>query len=145
MDEVHGRRVRWFRAGPVVLVGLAVGLSACGDGTAAAGADLEGKTFVSTDVAGHELVPGSEVKVIFQSDRISVQAGCNTLNGGATWDSGVLVVAVPMARTMMACDDDLSRQDDWLEALLTSEPALSLDGSTLVLGDSAEGLTLEEQ
>ena len=145
MDVVRRPRARWFRVGPVVLVGLAAVLSACGEGTAAGGADLEGRTFVSTGVAGHELVPGSEVQVIFQSDRISVQAGCNTLNGGATWEGDVLVVAQPMARTMMACDDDLSRQDDWLEALLTSEPALSLDGSTLVIGDSAEGLTLEEQ
>lgn len=132
-------------AGSLVLLGMVVGLSACADGTAAGGADLEGRTFVSTDVAGHELVPGSEVQVIFQTDRISVQAGCNTLNGGATWEGDVLVVAVPMAETMMACDDDLMRQDDWLVAFLTSKPALSLDGSTLVLGDSAEGLTLEEQ
>lgn len=144
MDEVR-RQVRGLRAGPVVLVGLAVGLAACGDGSTAGGADLEGRTFVSTDVAGYELVPGSEVQVIFQSDRIAVQAGCNTLNGGATWEGDVLMVAEPMARTMMACDDDLSRQDDWLEAFLMSEPALRLDGSTLVLGDSTEGLTLEEQ
>lgn len=132
-------------AGSLVLLGMVMGLAACSDGTAAGGADLEGRTFVSTDVAGHELVPGSEVQVIFQTDRISVQAGCNTLNGGATWEGDVLVVAVPMAETMMACDDDLMRQDDWLVAFLTSKPALSLDGSTLVLGDSAEGLTLEEQ
>ncbi|MCL3861900.1 META domain-containing protein [Actinotalea sp. K2] len=144
MDEVRVRD-RSLRAVPVMLMGLAMGLSACGGGSAVGGADLEGRTFVSTDVAGYELVEGTAVQVIFQSDRISVHAGCNTLNGGATWEGDVLRVAEPMAQTMMACGDDLSRQDDWLEAFLMSEPALRLDGSTLVLGDSTEGLTLEEQ
>lgn len=120
-------------------------LAACDAGTGSDDPDLAGKTFVSTQVTGHELVDGSEVRLIFQTDRISVQAGCNTLNGGATWDEGALVVTQPMARTMMACAPDLMAQDDWLEGFLTSEPALSLDGATLTLGDSTEGITLDEQ
>ena len=124
-----------------LLVG--VGTSACSEEVAAG--ELAGRTYVSVEAAGHEIAPGSEVRLIFQSDRISVNAGCNTLNGAATWDAGVLSVSPPMARTMMACTDDLSRQDDWLEAFLTSEPSLSVDGSRLVLGDDDEGLTLDAQ
>jgi heat shock protein HslJ len=45
----------------------------------------------------------------------------------------------------MACEDDLMAQDDWLATFLAFEPALRLDGSTLVLGDGDEGLTLEER
>lgn len=162
MDERHARRVvrrpapsaprRGARRGVLLLVlvlVLAPMLAACdagtGTGSAADDADLAGKTFVSTQVTGHELVDGSEVRLIFQTDRISVQAGCNTLNGGASWDEGALVVTQPMARTMMACAPELMAQDDWLEAFLTSEPALSLDGGTLTLGDTTEGITLDEQ
>ncbi|MGW6128401.1 META domain-containing protein [Cellulomonas sp. NPDC055163] len=142
---VHGRDVRGPLVGAVMLLlGLAGVLSAC-SGAAAGGADLAGKTFVSTAVAGHELVPGSEVTMTFESDRMSVNAGCNTMSGEATWQDGTLEVAEPLAATMMACPDDLTQQDEWLRTFLTSEPLLRLDGSTLELGDSDDGLTLEEQ
>jgi heat shock protein HslJ len=36
-------------------------------------------------------------------------------------------------------------QDQWLATFLTSSPALSLDGSTLTLGDDASGITLTEE
>ena len=78
-----------------------------------------------------------------RSLRISAQAGCNTLAGGATWTNGVLP-AGPLAMTMMACEDDLSAQDQWLSELLASEPAIELDGDTLVIGDDTEGITLTE-
>jgi heat shock protein HslJ len=114
-------------------------------GRAAGPLDLADRTFVSTEVVGHDLVPGTRVHVFFGEDRITVRAGCNTLLGGATWDGGVLAVAQPMGRTMMACADDLMRQDDWLDAFLTSQPALRLAGTTLTVGDSTEGIVLDEQ
>jgi heat shock protein HslJ len=139
----RGAPLAW--ASPVVLLALGTALAGCGDGAAAGGPDLEGKTFVSTEVAGHDVAAGSEVQVVFQTDRISVHAGCNTFSGESTWQDGVLVVTQPVARTMMACTDDLERQDRWIETFLASEPALRLDGRMLVLGDSEAGLTLEEQ
>jgi heat shock protein HslJ len=42
----------------------------------------------------------------------------------------------------MGCPDDLAAQDAWLTALLTSDPAMVLDGDTLRLGDAENGLTL---
>lgn len=126
-------------------LGVLVLLAAC---EATVGSDpdgLAGRTFVSSRAAGHDLVPGSEVRIIFQSDRIVVRAGCNTLSGAATWREGTLVVEQPMAHTMMACVDDLERQDDWLESFLLSSPSLRLDDGVLVLGDDDEGLALAEQ
>jgi heat shock protein HslJ len=45
---------------------------------------------------------------------------------------------------MMACDRGLEAQDQWLMELLESEPRLSLDGETLVIGTDANGMTMDE-
>lgn len=105
--------------------------------------DLSGRAFTSTEVRGHSLVDGTSVTVTFAEDTLSAQAGCNTLAGGASWADGVLT-AGPLAMTMMACEDDLSAQDQWLSEFLASEPAIELDGDTLVIGDDTEGITLTE-
>ena len=36
---------------------------------------------MSVDVTGHELVDGSEITMDFLDDAVSVNAGCNTMNG----------------------------------------------------------------
>jgi heat shock protein HslJ len=114
-------------------------------GCSGAAADLAGRSFTSTEVRGHDLVEGSTVRLTFEDGRISVQGGCNTLNGGATWEGDTLEVAEPMASTMMACEEPLMEQDQWLSSFLTSSPALEVDGDTLTLGDDTTGMTLTEQ
>jgi heat shock protein HslJ len=130
--------VLWVLVG--VVAGLALGgcASSGGSGTP----DLAGKTFSSTEVRGHQLVAGTSVSLTFEDGRVSAKAGCNTMSGSATWDTGKLVVAQPLASTMMACDEALTAQDQWLSGFLTSSPALALDGNTLTLGDNASGMTL---
>jgi heat shock protein HslJ len=64
---------------------------------------------------------------------------------GADWDDGTLEVAGELATTMMACPDGLQEQEDWLAALLTSSPAIALDGDTLIVGDDTNGMVLEER
>jgi heat shock protein HslJ len=128
-----------------VIVALVAGLllGGCGSSSGAGGTpDLAGKTFTSTEVRGTELVSGSSVTLSFEDGRISANAGCNTMNGAATWDTGKLVVTGPMASTMMACSEALTKQDQWLSSFLTSSPALTLDGDTLTLGDATSGMTL---
>ena len=125
-----------------LLVLLSIGLlTGCGGG--GEDVDLAGRAFTSTEVRGHTLVDGTSVVLTFAEDSMSAQAGCNTLAGGASWADGVLT-AGPLAMTMMACEDDLSAQDQWLSEFLASEPAIQLDGDTLVLGDDTEGMTLTE-
>lgn len=147
--ERHGGQgpCRGRRLAPV-LVATVLAVSACGGtgetGAGAGAADLAGRSFVSTGVTGHELVAGSEVRLIFSEDRVSVNAGCNTLTGAATWDDGVLAVDEHVATTQMACDDALMQQDDWLLAFLKSGPRLTVEGSTLTLGDESESLVLDE-
>ena len=125
----------------VALVPVLAALTSCSGGAA----DLAGRSFTSTEVRGHDLVEGSTITLSFEDGRISAQGGCNTLNGGATWEDDTLEVAEPMASTMMACEEPLMAQDQWLSSFLTSSPALEVDGETLTLGDDATGMTLTER
>lgn len=122
----------------VTLLGASLALSGCGDYAG----DIEGREYKSTEVRGHDLVEGSTITVTFGEGTISANAGCNTLNGSATWDDGTLEVAEPMASTMMACDEALMAQDQWLSGFLTSNPAIEIDGDEVTLGDDTTGITL---
>lgn len=114
-----------------------------GTGSDADAPPLVGRTFASTEVRGRDPVPGSTVRITFREGGLAAKAGCNTLFGSATWTGGVL--AAPMlASTMMACSPELMGQDTWLAELLQSNPALTLDASTLTLGDGGYGLVLVE-
>jgi heat shock protein HslJ len=133
----------------LALAGLT--LAACGsdddggDATtdAPTAADLSGRGFVSTDVVGYDLVAGSEITMNFLDDAVSVNAGCNTMNGGYEITDGTFV-AEQFAMTMMACDDALMAQDTWLGEFLASSPAISLDGSTLSFTGGEFTVTLDE-
>lgn len=106
--------------------------------------DLNGREFTSTEVRGHSLVEGTSVRLTFEDEAISAQAGCNTIFGGASWADGVLTSEGQLAMTMMGCDGDLAAQDQWLSDFLASEPDIALDGDTLVLGNDSDGITLTE-
>ena len=55
---------------------------ACGFGPAASPApSLTGKTYLSTDVQGVALVPGSRIQLTFTSDGVNANGGCNSLSG----------------------------------------------------------------
>ncbi len=139
------------RTALAVLAVSALVFAACGSdsdsdsgsdsGSAPTADELAGKAFTSTDVTGYELVADTEIALAFEADSISTQAGCNTQNGGYTITDGVLEVGVMMA-TMMACDEALMDQDEWLSDFLTSGPEIALDGETLTLTGSDATITL---
>jgi heat shock protein HslJ len=105
--------------------------------------DLSGRGFVSSDVTGYDLVEGSEITMNFLDDSVSVNAGCNTMNGGYEITDGTFV-AGQFAMTMMACDDPLMAQDTWLSEFLASSPTIELDGSTLSFSGDEVTITLDE-
>lgn len=115
-----------------------------GEGEGGESLDLDGRTFVAEEAHGRLLVTGTTVTLSFEDDRISAQAGCNTMTGGATWVDGTLAVPEPLAMTAMACERGLEAQDQWLSDLLTSNPSISLDGDGLKIGNDQRGLTLTE-
>lgn len=130
----------------LALAGLT--LAACGsdDSSTAdsvSAADLSERGFVSTDVTGYDLVAGSEITMNFLDDAVSVNAGCNTMNGGFEIADGTFT-AGQLAMTMMACPDPLMAQDTWLSEFLASSPQIELDGSTLTLTGDDATITLAE-
>lgn len=110
--------------------------------TAASPASLGGREFVSTEVVGFQLVPGTQISLTFDGDRLGAVAGCNQLS--STWSLQAEALVVPdVASTMMACEPPtLMDQDTWLSAFLTSEPTVMLDGDTLVLTVGGSSITL---
>ena len=132
-------------AGTLALVGCSSSDGNDGSsGDAAESQDLNGRSFISTEVKGRTLVTGTAVSLTFEDDHISAEAGCNTIFGGVTWDGGVLTTTGPLAMSKKGCERGLAAQDEWLSAFLASEPAIVLEGETLVLGDDRQGITLPE-
>ena len=126
----------------LALAGLT--LAACGsddDATSGSTGNLSGRGFVSSAVTGHDLVEGSEITMRFLDGSVSVNAGCNTMNGGYEIVDGVFV-AGEFAMTMMACDDALMAQDTWLGEFLSSSPAIALEEPTLSFSGDGVVVTL---
>ena len=126
------------------VLATSIALGACA-ADAADTPELDGRSFVATEVEGRDLVEGSTLRLTFEDGNVSAQAGCNTIFGGATWDDGTLTLVGELARTSMGCVDGLAEQDDWLAGLLSSGPAIELEGETLTLDDGATTITLEQE
>jgi heat shock protein HslJ len=146
------RRMRVVATGSVRALLVAIGLivlSACGsDDDDAASSDvaaaLEGRTFVSTEVTGQTLVPGTSLTISFEDGRLAAVAGCNTMTGGYELDGDTLVVD-PLAQTLMACEGNLSDQDAWVAALLSGSPSVALAGESLTLTSDDVTVVLQDQ
>lgn len=93
---------------------------------------LDGRTFTGDEVTGHDLVAGSALDVSFDDGNVSVQGGCNRLFGAYSIEDGRLR-APQLASTMMACDQPLMDQDQWLAGFLGDGPRITLDGAALTL------------
>jgi heat shock protein HslJ len=101
---------------------------------------LDGRTFLSTEVTGHELIDGTVIQLGFADGSLSANAGCNQLFGGYRLDGDILA-ADALGQTEMACEDALMEQDTWLSGLLTGSPTVALDADELTL-TSADGATV---
>ncbi len=137
---------------------LAVLASACASGGGGAPADggdqvgpqLDGRTFLSTEVtengAPRQLVEGTRIRLRFEERSLNANAGCNHLSGEYTVDGTALVVG-QLAMTEMAClPAARAEQDTWLAALLSSRPTVTVRGDTLVLsGESIEVTLLDRE
>lgn len=123
-------------------------LSACGsDGSGSE--DLDGKTFTSQtlviDGAEVPAADGQTINVSFADGSISVNAGCNTLFGQASWADGQIELAAPtLASTMMACSEPLMAQDQLLITFFSSSPSWSLAGETLTVSSDPDQQTDEQ-
>ena len=108
------------------------------------GADLAGRTFVSTTVTGFDLIDGTEIRISFEEDHLSASAGCNTVGGAYTVENDLLSVSEPSA-TLVACDPQLMTQDDQLIGFLTDDPAISLSDDVLTLTGAEVTVEMQQE
>jgi heat shock protein HslJ len=118
-------------------------LAACGDddGGSSAEPDVDGTEWVSSEVTGHELVAGTEIRLTFQNGRVSANAGCNTMGGEYTFDGSTMSVAA-MEMTDMGCEEQLAAQDEFLATQLGSGPTVEVDGDLLTLTSGEATMTM---
>ena len=134
------------------MVGVLAGfvLVGCGSDGATSGSDsaaasepvvLADQTFVSDSVTGHDLVEGSQIRLSFEDDRLTVNAGCNTMSAAYTYEGTTLKWDGPAASTQMACDQALMDQDQWLTTVFETGVETSSGTADLVL--EAGDVTME--
>jgi heat shock protein HslJ len=154
----------------VVALGLLVALAGCGDDESSTdGPDatdttsgpgdtepapvteevtveaLDGRTFVSQQVEGYDLVDGSAINLSFDGDMLGANAGCNQMTSSYELDATTLRWSGTPAATMMACEDALMTQDQWLAELLTAGAQARLEANTLTLSADAVTITLLDE
>lgn len=134
---------------------LALTLSACGDedpttmaddppAATLSLADLDGRSFASVRVDGHQLVDDTRILLGFKGEELSADAGCNHLFGTVALEGDTLT-ATDMGGTEMGCPDGRNDQDAWVVEFLGSGPAAELDGDTLTLTQGRVVVELVEQ
>jgi len=101
-----------------------------------------GRTYLSAEVTGHELVANTTISISFDTrGTLSVQAGCNSIGGSYSVVSGTLRVDA-LSQTEMGCAPELMSQDEWLVALLTARPSLTVGATTLEISGPTGTITL---
>ncbi|WP_378731617.1 META domain-containing protein [Nocardia brasiliensis] len=125
---------KFVRFGPIILLAL-LAVTACSSDDSNSSSTEQtpmGRTFVSTGVEGAPIPGGGPLTLTFKDGRVSADAGCNSHSGSVELDDHKVHVS-GLASTLMACPGDRQGADEWLSALLNSEPSWQLDGAKLTL------------
>ena len=106
-------------------------------------ASLESRTFLSTQVQGHDLVAGTHVLLSFKDGQVGISAGCNLMSGAYQLVDGRLVVG-NMVATEMGCEAPLMAQDQWVGAFV-SGAKVTLASDTVTLRNGDISMTLKDR
>jgi heat shock protein HslJ len=121
-------------------------IAACGGDDAdvpSQGTAVEGRTFLSASVVGHDLVSATRARLAFADGQLRASAGCNSLAAAYSIEDGRLIIGSGgMSMTEMGCEPTLHAQDAWLAELLTSSPSVALTGPELILSNSSVTMRL---
>jgi heat shock protein HslJ len=109
------------------------------------GAGIPDATYVSTEVTGHDLVPGTAITLGVDHGNLSVAAGCNTQFSAYELVDGILRWTGQPATTLMACAPEREEQDQWLAGLFTAGLDARMEGTTLTLTDGDVTLALTSE
>lgn len=100
------------------------------------GGTVSGRQFLSVNVTDggqpRPLVDGTRIRLTFENEQLSAQAGCNIIGGSYVIEEGKLVFSGG-SMTEMGCDEPRMAQDEWLVSFLGSQPTLTLEGDNLTL------------
>ena len=114
----------------------------------ASGPAMAGRAFLSVNVAENgapkALVAGTRIRLDFQADALSANAGCNTMGGTYRLDGGRLVVG-DLAMTEMGCQPELMAQDTWLAGVLGAKPQVVLVGDELTIDAGTAVIVLKDR
>ena len=117
-------------------------------GCSAASLSLVDREFLSTAVvdggAPLALAPDTRIRLSFQVTNLGASAGCNQIGGTYRIEGGRLIVG-DLASTLMGCDQQRDKQDQWLIAFLTSKPAVQLLGTDLALDNGQTQIRLADR
>lgn len=116
-----------------------------GSGAVPTAEQLDGRSFVATEVEGRELVAGSSVTFGFADGELGLRAGCNSIGGAYEIADGALRFRADPVQTLIGCEQALQRQDEWLRELLTAGVEIGApDEGTLTLRGDGVTLSLRE-
>lgn len=108
-------------------------------------ASLDGRTFVSTSVTGHDLVEGSTLSVAFEDGRVAVNGGGNVQGSQAVLEGATPPFANPPISTRMWPGEELQAQDDWISEIFLSGVDVALEGPSLTLTTGDVTIELAEE
>jgi heat shock protein HslJ len=118
-------------------------ISGVGPGDGDAPPALDGRTFLSRSVGGHDLVPGTQIQLSFNDGNLGATAGCNSLGAPYSMDGSTLVIeGQGMTMTEIGCDPPRHDQDEWLSGFLTSSPMIELSANELKLTSGSTTIEL---
>ncbi len=131
----------------VALPALLLVFGACGDDTTvvggpagsddSSGVSLDGRQFWSVSVLENgverPLVEDTRVSVRFNNGKLSASAGCNSMGGPYQIDDNQRLTVSETATTEIGCDPQRHAQDEFVAAVLTDHPRLTLSGDLLIL------------
>ncbi len=110
-------------------------------GTSAPETGIEGRDFLLSSAQGYTLVAGTQLRVSFDDNQLTFNAGCNTASGTYSLCQERLCVA-DLATTDIGCDSQRHTQDEWLADFFVASPRLSIAGATLTLEGASATLEL---
>ncbi|MBH0774871.1 META domain-containing protein [Nocardia bovistercoris] len=103
-----------------------------------------GHSYVSTAVTGTPIPGDTPLTLVFATDRLSANAGCNTLAGTVALEGETMRVG-SLTSTLMACPEPQANADAWVNTLLAPTPTWRLDGATLTLTTADRTVTLSDK
>jgi heat shock protein HslJ len=142
----------------VLAVSAIMGLAACGgsgdssggSGTGSNGGtsqvatqeSLDGLSFTATEARGADITPKSTLDISFDGERVSVDAGCNSISGNYSIEDDGEIQSF-MITTMMGCPPGIQDLEVFATELFRQGAIATQSGDTLELeGLNGNSLTL---